>query len=78
MVTVTDDESRRVEQKSDSEIKAEIMAVLQNMFGKEIPEATDILVPRWFSNRFYRGSYSNWPIGVDQQQFSQIQVNTIH
>ncbi|KAJ9708940.1 hypothetical protein PVL29_000769 [Vitis rotundifolia] len=73
-VTVTDDESRRLEQQSDSETKAEIMAVLRNMFGKQIPEATDILVPRWLSNRFYKGSYSNWPIGVSHHQFNQIKA----
>ncbi|CBI28519.3 unnamed protein product, partial [Vitis vinifera] len=44
------------------------------MFGKQIPEATDILVPRWWSNRFYKGSYSNWPIGVGHHQFNQIKA----
>ncbi|KAI3874757.1 hypothetical protein MKW98_019330 [Papaver atlanticum] len=64
LVTVTDDESRRIEQQPDSETKAEIMEVLRNMFGKNIPDATDILVPKWWSDRFYKGTFSNWPIGV--------------
>ncbi|KAJ0982227.1 hypothetical protein J5N97_010482 [Dioscorea zingiberensis] len=50
-VTVTDEESRRIEQQSDSETKAETMKVLRKMFGKNIPEATDIFVPRWWSDR---------------------------
>ncbi|RVX10451.1 Polyamine oxidase [Vitis vinifera] len=74
LVSVTDDESRRLEQQSDSETREEIKAILRNMFGKQIPEATDILVPRWWSNRFYKGSYSNWPIGVGHHQFNQIKV----
>ncbi|KAF5192008.1 Polyamine oxidase, partial [Thalictrum thalictroides] len=74
MVTVTDDESRRVEQQPDSETKAECMKVLKNMFGKNIPEATDILVPRWWSNRFFKGTYSNWPIGVTRYEYDQIRA----
>ncbi|PIA40518.1 hypothetical protein AQUCO_02500315v1 [Aquilegia coerulea] len=74
MVTVTDDESRRVEQQPDSETKAEIMQVLKNMFGKNIPEATDILVPKWWSNKFYRGTYSNWPVGVDRFEHDQLRA----
>ncbi|KAK6922177.1 Amine oxidase [Dillenia turbinata] len=74
LVTVTDDESRRIEQQPDSETKAEVMAVLRNMFGKSIPEATDILVPRWWSDRFYKGTFSNWPIGVSRYEFDQIRA----
>ncbi|KAJ3674092.1 hypothetical protein LUZ60_006084 [Juncus effusus] len=64
VVTVTDEESRRIEQEPDSQIKVEAMQVLRNMFGEDIPDATDILVPRWWSNRFFRGSFSNWPVGL--------------
>ncbi|RZC57036.1 hypothetical protein C5167_004339 [Papaver somniferum] len=74
LVTVTDDESRRVEQQPDSETLAEIMDVLRNMFGKNIPDATDILVPKWWSDRFYKGTFSNWPIGVDQHEYDQIRA----
>ncbi|MCL7023107.1 hypothetical protein MKW94_022667 [Papaver nudicaule] len=72
LVTVTDDESRRIEQQPDSKTKAEIMEVLRNMFGDDIPEATDILVPRWWSDKFYRGCFSNWPVGLSRHRFNQI------
>ncbi|KAI3980452.1 hypothetical protein MKX01_038624 [Papaver californicum] len=72
LVTVTDDESRRIEQQSDSKTKAEIMEVLRNMFGDDIPEATDILVPRWWSDKFYMGCFSNWPVGLSRRKFNQI------
>ncbi|MCL7046850.1 hypothetical protein MKW94_009831 [Papaver nudicaule] len=74
MVTVTDDEARRIEQQPDSKTKAEIMEVLRNMFGKNIPDATDILVPKWWSDRFYKGAFSNWPIGVNRYEFDQIRA----
>ncbi|CAA6659180.1 unnamed protein product [Spirodela intermedia] len=74
IVTVSDEESRRIEQQPDSTTKDETMEVLRNMFGENIPEPTDILVPRWWSNRFYRGTYSNWPIGVSRYEFDQIRA----
>ncbi|XP_026389301.1 polyamine oxidase-like isoform X2 [Papaver somniferum] len=72
LATVTDDESRRIEQQSNSQTKEEIMDVLRNMFGKNIPDATDILVPKWWSNKFYKGTFSNWPVGVSRYEFDQI------
>ncbi|RLN41330.1 hypothetical protein C2845_PM01G06080 [Panicum miliaceum] len=75
LVTVTDEESRRIEQQSDNQTKAEIMGVLRKMFpGKDVPDATDILVPRWWSDRFYRGTFSNWPIGVNRYEYDQLRA----
>ncbi|KAI4993032.1 hypothetical protein ZWY2020_007345 [Hordeum vulgare] len=75
LVTVTDDESRRIEQQSDNQTKAEIVEVLRSMFpGEDVPDATDILVPRWWSDRFYRGTFSNWPIGVNRYEYDQLRA----
>ncbi|URE00873.1 Flavin containing amine oxidoreductase [Musa troglodytarum] len=74
MVTVTDEESRRIEQQDESTTKTEAMEVLRSMFGKDIPQATDILVPRWWSNKFFRGSFSNWPLGVNRHEFDSIKA----
>lgn len=74
LVTVSDEESRRIEQQSDEETKAEVMEVLREMFGKDIPEAIDILVPRWWSDRFFKGTFSNWPIGVNKNEDDEIRV----
>lgn len=63
MVTTTDKESHRIESMSDTQVKQEIMQVLQRMFpGIEPP--TGILIPRWHQHPLFRGSYSNWPIGA--------------
>ncbi|KAJ0960648.1 hypothetical protein J5N97_001476 [Dioscorea zingiberensis] len=74
LVTITDDESRRIEKQADSKTKTEVMEVLKKMFGNDIPEATDILVPRWWSNRFYKGSFSNWPVHFTKYEFDQIKA----
>jgi polyamine oxidase len=79
LVTVTDDESRRIEQQHDNQTMAEAVEVLRKMFpGKDVPEATEILVPRWWSNRFFKGSFSNWPIGVNRYEFDLIRVQAYH
>ncbi|KAI9033831.1 amine oxidase [Phycomyces nitens] len=62
-VTVTQEQSYTVESMEDSEVQAEIMEVLKKMYGNDIPEPTEIFIPRWHSNPLFRGSYSNWPIG---------------
>ena len=75
-MTVTDEESRRIEQQSDNQTKAEIMEVLRKMFpGEDVPDATDILVPRWWSDRFYKGTYANWPVGVSRYEVDQLRVS---
>ncbi|KAL0387939.1 UNVERIFIED_CONTAM: Polyamine oxidase 1 [Sesamum radiatum] len=78
VVTLTNGESKRIEAQSDEETMREAMDVLRNMFGHDIPDAVDILVPRWWNNRFQRGSYSNYPIYVDRQLVDDIKVCIIY
>ncbi|KAB5541012.1 hypothetical protein DKX38_013986 [Salix brachista] len=74
VVTLTNGESKRVEAQSDEETLEEAMGVLRDMFGPNIPNATDIIVPRWWNNRFQRGSYSNYPIISDNQDVHYIKA----
>ncbi|OAY44821.1 polyamine oxidase 1 isoform X1 [Manihot esculenta] len=74
VVTLTNGESKRVEAQSDEETLKEAMEVLRDMFGPNIPNATDILVPRWWKNRFQRGSYSNYPIISNNQVLHDIKA----
>lgn len=74
VVTLTNEESKRIEAQTDEETIKEAMEVLRNMFGPEIPDAIDILVPRWWNNRFQRGSYTNYPIYVNRQLLHNIKV----
>ena len=43
--------------------------------GEDVPDATDILVPRWWSDRFYKGTYANWPVGVSRYEVDQLRVS---
>ncbi|KAL2330761.1 hypothetical protein Fmac_018342 [Flemingia macrophylla] len=74
VVTLTNGESKRVEAQPDEETLREAMAVLRDMFGPNIPDAIDILVPRWWNNRFQRGSYSNYPIISNHKVFHNIKA----
>ncbi|KAI4323443.1 hypothetical protein L6164_023048 [Bauhinia variegata] len=74
VVTLTNGESKRVEAQSDEETLKEAMGVLRDMFGPNIPDATGILVPRWWNNRFQRGSYSNYPIVSNLQVVHDIKA----
>ncbi|XP_061353822.1 polyamine oxidase 1-like [Gastrolobium bilobum] len=74
VVTLTNEESKRVEAQSDEETLREAMGVLRDMFGPNIPDAIDILVPRWWNNRFQRGSYSNYPIISNPQVVHDIKA----
>ncbi|TKY49616.1 Polyamine oxidase 1 [Spatholobus suberectus] len=74
VVTLTNGESKRVEAQPDEETLREAMAVLRDMFGPNIPDAIDILVPRWWNNRFQRGSYSNYPIISNYKVFHNIKA----
>ncbi|CAL1367631.1 unnamed protein product [Linum trigynum] len=72
LVTVTGDESKRIDKLADETIQEEAMEVLRKMFGYGIPDPEQILVPRWLSNRLFRGSYSNWPVGYKQSNHKQL------
>ncbi|XP_020526752.1 polyamine oxidase 1 isoform X2 [Amborella trichopoda] len=74
VVTVTNDESKRIENQNDEETLMEIMEVLRSMFGPKVPMAESILVPRWWNNRFQRGSYSNYPILSSPSDFRDIKA----
>ncbi|KAK4803046.1 hypothetical protein SAY86_001249 [Trapa natans] len=74
VVTLTNGESMRVEEQTDEETLREAMSVLRDMFGPDIPNATDILVPRWWNNRFQRGSYSNYPVNPNHQVIRNIKA----
>lgn len=64
MVTAVDTFARRNEGLDDAVIQEEAMGVLRKMYGADVPEPLDIVVPRWHADPLFRGSYSNWPLGV--------------
>lgn len=76
IATVVSDQSRRIEAQSDERTKAEILAVLRNMFGADnVPEPIDFMYPRWSQTAWARGSYSNWPPGLTLEGHQNLRAN---
>lgn len=76
MVTVVQSDSQRVEKQSKNETIGELQAVLRQMYGQNIPEPTDIYIPKWFSDPFFRGCWSNIAIGANRSDFALMQQET--
>jgi polyamine oxidase len=71
---VTGDEARRIQNQPLAETKAEVEAVMRNMYpDATVPEASEIYVTDWDTNPLFYGAYSNWPVEVSTEGFEQIQ-----
>ena len=64
MVTVTEDEAVRISNQDKSTTTMEIMEVLRGVYGDDIPEPNDILVPTWINSPFYQGMFSDAAFGL--------------
>ncbi|CAI0398706.1 unnamed protein product [Linum tenue] len=71
-VTVTGEESMRIERQSDEATQEEAMKVLRKMFGDKIPDPEAILVTRWSRNRLIKGSFANWPPRYTKKEFQYL------
>ncbi|KAL2843733.1 amine oxidase [Aspergillus pseudoustus] len=75
-VTVVSDEAHRIERQSDEQTKAEVMAVLCQMFPDiTVPEPTAIMYPRWSTAPWAYGSYSNWPASTTLEMHENLRAN---
>ncbi|KAK9109627.1 hypothetical protein Sjap_017687 [Stephania japonica] len=72
VVTLTNDESKRVEVQSEKEMLREAIGVLRDIFGLEVPTTDRIPVLPWWNNHFQRESYNNYPIFATHQDFVHI------
>lgn len=76
-VTVVAEEAYRVELQSDTQTKDEVLAVLRQMFpDKSIPEPLAFTYPRWTTEPWSFGSYSNWPAGTTLEMHQNLRANT--
>ncbi|XP_067026364.1 uncharacterized protein [Acropora muricata] len=69
LVTVTGEESVRLEYQSNEQTQEEIMEVLKNMYGRNIPRPEGIYYPKWGLDRFFFGSWANLPIGISSADY---------
>ena len=67
IVTVVDSEAKRISLQNSETTKEEIMKVLREWYGDDIPNATDILVPSWYNDPLYRGMYTNAHLGLTKE-----------
>ncbi|MCJ1321281.1 hypothetical protein MMC15_006625 [Xylographa vitiligo] len=75
-VTVVSDQSYAVENQDDATTKAQVLAVLRDMYGaKNVPEPSAFLYPRWSTTPWAFGSYSNWPPGTSLQMHQNLRAN---
>lgn len=74
--TVVDDESHRIEKQSDEQTRDEGLEVLRQMFPDvHIPEPVDFMYPRWTTEPWTHGSYSNWPVGMTLEKHQNLRAN---
>ncbi|POS72900.1 N1-acetylpolyamine oxidase [Diaporthe helianthi] len=74
--TVVEDESHRVQKQSDDQTKREGLEVLRKMFPDvDIPEPIDFKYPRWTTEPWTHGSYSNWPMGMTLEKHQNLRAN---
>jgi polyamine oxidase len=75
-VTVVESQAYRAELQSDEETKEQILEVLRDMFpDKEIPDPIAFAYPRWSSEPWAYGSYSNWPVGTSLEMHQNLRAN---
>ncbi|KAL4917680.1 amine oxidase [Aspergillus aurantiobrunneus] len=75
-VTVVDSQAYRVERQSAEATKAEILDILRLMFPEtEIPDPIAFTYPRWSTEPWAFGSYSNWPAGTTLQMHQNLRAN---
>ena len=72
-VTTVDTLSYTVEAQPEDTTTTQVLEVLGNMYPDiKIPAPDGILIPKWYSDPLFRGSYSNWPTGYPKALQEQL------
>ena len=75
-VTVVGPQSFTVEHQDDETTKAQVMAVLRQMYGaKNVPDPIAFKYPRWGMEKWAYGSYTNWPPGTTLEEHQNLRAN---
>ena len=72
MVVLCEREAFRVTALSEEQIKEEMMSVLRQIYGNDIPDATGVLTERWSHNPLFYGSFTNRPYQFDNNMMSDL------
>ncbi|KAG5659774.1 hypothetical protein KAF25_002333 [Fusarium avenaceum] len=74
--TVTGEQAWRVERQTDEETEEQMVEVLQSMFpDKKVHKPTAFTYPRWSTEPWAYGSYSNWPVGMTLEKHQNMRAN---
>ncbi|KAF5664801.1 n1-acetylpolyamine oxidase [Fusarium heterosporum] len=74
--TVTGAQAYRVEQQTNEQTEKQMVEVLQSMFpDKKVPKPTAFTYPRWSTEPWAYGSYSNWPVGMTLEKHQNMRAN---
>ncbi|KAJ4244403.1 hypothetical protein NW762_014531 [Fusarium torreyae] len=74
--TVTGDQAYRVEQQTNEQTEEQMLEVLRLMFpDKKVPKPTAFFYPRWSTETWTFGSYSNWPVGMTLEKHQNMRAN---
>jgi polyamine oxidase len=76
LVTAIGQIASRIERQTDEETRAEVIAVLQQMFPDiVVPEPIAFLYPRWGLQPYSFGTYSHWPAGASLEMHQNLRAN---
>ncbi|KAE8350537.1 amine oxidase [Aspergillus coremiiformis] len=74
--TVVGEQAHQVERQPVEKTKQQVLAVLREMFpDKHVPEPRAFGYPRWNSEPWAHGSYSNWPVGTTLEMHQNLRAN---
>gem|GEM_PF-2576570 len=66
------DHSRQLEQLSDDEIVADLMSILEKMYGDETLQPVDYIRTKWVSDPFTKGAYSYIGVGATEADYAAL------
>lgn len=69
------DFAKEMESHTDEQVLKEVMAHLQAIYGKDIPQPTDLLRSQWYNDPFCYGSYTAAVKGMNDEEFELIAEN---
>ena len=66
-ITLTGQLANRVVQQPHNVTREQIVQVLRNIYGQQVPEPTKLVVAAWETDPLFHGSYSNYPLGTSEE-----------
>ena len=74
LMTLVGDKALEAFEKGEKGIKKDIKNVLREWYGDDVPESFDIHLKDWTCDQYFRGSFSNNPLGLtedDKRELSE-------